>query len=178
MRDPAPRLLRVLEEDAALAPLAHALGSDGLARARHATALVEGCGAVGAGTARLWLASGLRRLVLVDLPHALSRVVTRDDLAANALLAEADVAEDAYEPAVAAAADQNKLLRDLALERARRRAHPAVLPRDRNILPNNIPARNRVLSPPARQETQLLPSSHIRASLIARHDRAPPQAPE
>ena len=38
------------------------------------------------------------------------------------LLAEADVAEDAYEPAVAAAADQNKLLRDLALERARRRA--------------------------------------------------------
>ena len=91
MRDPSPRLLRVLEEDAALAPLAHALGADGLARARHATALVEGCGAVGAETARLLLASGLRRLVLVDLPHALGRVVTRDDLAANALLAEADV---------------------------------------------------------------------------------------
>ena len=91
MRDPAPRLLRVLEEDAALAALAHALGADGLARARHATALVEGCGAVGAETARLLLASGLRRLVLVDLPHALGRVVTRDDLAANALLTEADV---------------------------------------------------------------------------------------
>ena len=91
MRDPAPRLLRVLEEDAALAPLAHVLGADGLERARRATALVEGCGAVGAETARLLLASGLRRLVLVDLPHALGRVVTRDDLAANALLTEADV---------------------------------------------------------------------------------------
>ena len=67
MRDPAPRLLRVLEEDAALAPLAHALGADGLARARHATALV-GDVARSAPRRRLLLASGLRRLVLVDLP--------------------------------------------------------------------------------------------------------------
>ena len=49
--------------------------------------------------------------------------------------------------------------------------------RDRNILPNKIPARNRVLYPPARQETQLYRCSRIRASLIAHRFREPPQAP-
>ena len=66
------------------------------------------------------------------------------------------------------------------LARKRRRAGartPQCCSRDRNILPNKIPARNRVLYPPARQETQLYRCSRIRASLIAHRFREPPQAP-
>ena len=66
------------------------------------------------------------------------------------------------------------------LPRKRRRAGartPQRCSRDRNILPNKIPARNRVLYPPARQETQLYRCSRIRASLIAHRFREPPQAP-
>ena len=66
------------------------------------------------------------------------------------------------------------------LARKRRRAGartPQCCSRDRNILPNKIPARNRVLYPPARQETQLYRCSRIRASLIAHRFREPSQAP-
>ena len=66
------------------------------------------------------------------------------------------------------------------LARKRRRAGartPQCCSRDRNILPNKIPARNRVLYLPARQATQLYRCSRIRASSIAHRFREPPQAP-
>ena len=86
MEEARPTLLPVLDGDPRVAPLAHALGEAGWARASKATALVHGLNAVGTETARLLMTSGLAHVVLVDDSR-----VTPEDVVSQLLLADTDV---------------------------------------------------------------------------------------